>query len=158
MRAVPALVLVALTLWLGGCATTLDPGTGDVSFRLRWDGTADLDLHIVDPLGRHVGIEQAGPGSDYEAHLDQVRIWREAATAHEDVPVGILDIDCNADPTRVCERPIENVFWPTGTAPDGEYEVWVNHFQNVFGDESVAYELEIRRGDRVVERHRGEVD
>lgn len=150
----PALLLCLLA----GCATTR-PGTGDISFRLLWEGTADLDLHAEDPHGRHVGTHMNWVGvTDFDARNRQLAEYlrREDELAH--VPKGILDIDCNADPERMCKRPIENIFWSTGTAPRGRYQVWVHHFQNVTGDGAVEYALEIRRGEAVVRTVRGAVE
>lgn len=157
VRSAVAAVVGVVVLLAAGCASTVQPGTGDVSFRLRWDGTADLDLHVVDPVGRHVGVEQPGLGVDHAAHQADVESWRAAAEAHPDVPAGILDVDCNADPERACPRPIENVYWPTGTAPRGTYRVWVRWFQDVYSQEPAAYVLEVRRGEQVVERFEGVV-
>jgi len=64
MSLLASVILLGL---LNGCATTR-PGTGDISFRLLWDGTADLDLHAEDPHGRHVGTHMNNVGvTDQEA-------------------------------------------------------------------------------------------
>lgn len=140
-----------------GCTTT-KPGTGDISFRLLWDGTADLDLHAEDPFGRHVGTHMNYVGvTDPEARSRQFAEYQRLDEELSHLPHGVLDIDCNADPERMCKRPIENMFWPKGTAPRGIYQVWVHHFQNVTGDGAVNYELEIRRGERVMQTIRGTV-
>ncbi|HYN88710.1 MAG TPA: hypothetical protein VER55_09275, partial [Ardenticatenaceae bacterium] len=75
-------------------------GTGDVQVTLRWDNPADLDLHVVDPAGEEISyghpVAQSG---------------------------GQLDVDANIgcqDDLRV-----ENVFWPSGGAPTGTYQVEV---------------------------------
>ena len=151
--------LAAALLVLGGCVSSAPvPGTGDVSFRLRWSGTEDLDLHVEDPSGEVLSF-----------------INRESGSG------GLLDIDCNAGPEQLCRRPIENVYWPEGEAPEGLYRYRVEFFRAVAGDaahttyldgrevenrsregqravsESVAFELEVRLGDRVVERQVGEL-
>lgn len=147
--------LACLFCLLAGCATTR-PGTGDISFRLLWQGTADLDLHAEDPHGRHVGTHMNWVGvTDLEARNRQFGEYQRLDEELSHLPKGILDIDCNADPERMCKQPIENIFWPTGTAPRGAYKVWIHHFQNVTGDGSVDYTLEIRRGETVVRTVRG---
>lgn len=156
-RVLPLALLAVVLFLTTGCATTR-PGTGDISFRLLWDGSADLDLHVTDPVGRHVGTEMSIAGGSYEEIVQRIAEFRRLEEEHGAVPKGVLDIDCNADPERMCKRPIENVFWPAGTAPRGEYEVWVQHFQNVTGDGAVPFVLEIRRGERVVQTVRGTVD
>lgn len=147
-------------LAFGGCASAgLDPGTGDVSFRLVWKGTADLDLHVEDPSGEQLSF-----------------IQRETRSG------GILDIDCNAGPEQICNHPIENVYWPEGSAPEGLYRYRVEFFRGVAGDADhstyisghevkrgasaeakgsvmlrVPFVLEVRLGDRVVQRQVGEL-
>lgn len=147
-------------LVLAGCASSppLVPGTGDVSFRLVWSGTTDLDLHVEDPSGEQLSF-----------------IQRETRSG------GILDIDCNAGPEQLCWHPIENVYWPEGAAPEGTYRYRVEFFRLAVGDAThktylaghevensskeaqrpvsvrIPFELEVRLGDRVVERQTGEL-
>lgn len=80
-------------------------GTGDVQVTLRWSNAADLDLYVRDPLGEE--------------------IWFNHRTSNSG---GKLDVDANANCTERKLDPIENVFWPTGLAPSGEYRVFVNYF------------------------------
>lgn len=143
---------IALAL-LAGCASSgPHPGTGDVSFRLLWEGTADLDLHVEDPTGRHTGtflphdLQRAETGGDWTVDPRS----SGAPVPESDLPDGILDIDCNGGPDRICPEPIENVYWPTGTAPDGTYRARVVLFQRLHSDALVPYRLEIRAGERVV--------
>lgn len=81
-----------------------DTGTGDVKVTLEWESDADLDLHVVEPDGTEIMFSQRGP----------------TATGGE------LDVDANVG----CEQngSLENVFWPPGEAPAGEYRVEVNGF------------------------------
>lgn len=138
-RALPlpwlARLAALLALATAGCAslrTTPEPGTGDVAFRLRWEGPADLDLHVLDPAGDPVDfIRRSSPSG------------------------GVLDIDCNAH--QRCADPIENVFWPVGAAPDGTYEVWVQLFRVNDVQPPVAYVLEVLGGTEVVLRLPGEL-
>ena len=71
-------------------------GTGDVQITLRWQGAPDVDLHVRDPNGDE--------------------IWYQQKTSQSK---GTLDVDDTDG-----EGP-ENVFWPTGGAPKGDYEVSV---------------------------------
>ena len=124
-----ALLLVAAG---GGCATAPRAGTGDLAFRLLWQGQSDLDLHVEDPAGEHL----------YFGH-------REAASG------GVLDVDCNAGTGRLCARPLENVFWREGGAPDGEYRVWVRAHAVIPAEAPVAFTLLVLDGERVVARRQG---
>jgi hypothetical protein len=82
--------------------TTL--GSGDVQATLRWSSSADLDLHVVEPDGTEISFAAPGPT----------------------VSGGQLDVDSNVN--CVPESGVENVFWPDGGAPTGDYVVSVNGF------------------------------
>lgn len=123
-RHAPILVVFLLALAGLGCASSgPSAGTGDVAFRVAWDGVSDLDLLVLDPSGECI----------FFGH-------REAASG------GLLDIDCNANPEATCERPIENIYWPTTTAPSGRYHVWVRAQLLVPEETPLALEMKILEG------------
>jgi hypothetical protein len=140
----PALVLTVLaTACSSHRAAVRIPRTGEISFRLTWEGDADLDLHVLEPGGGHTGFthvviacaqEQGTPG-----HQE----------AHPVSEAGVLDIDCNSSPDAICARPVENIFWPLGSAPTGGYEVWAQLFRVANDEAPVPFRLEIREGQRV---------
>lgn len=80
-------------------------GTGDVQINITWNSAADVDLHVVDPLGE------------------------EAFYGHKTlVSGGTLDLDSNAGCGSDGPR-AENIFWSSGLiAPRGEYVVRVNYW------------------------------
>jgi len=80
-------------------------GTGDIQVTLRWTTVDDLDLAVTDPSG------------------DIVAYYNPAVASG-----GQLDVDANAGCGESNPSPIENIFWPTGGAPEGEYNVEVNLF------------------------------
>lgn len=71
---------------------------GDVQFNVSWENSADLDLFVTDPAGTELFF--AAPRS---------------------ASGGELDLDSNA----MCEPgvSVENVYWPTDGAPEGDYVV-----------------------------------
>lgn len=79
-------------------------GSGDVQVSVAWNSAADVDLHVVDPAGEEV-------------------YWSNRTSASG----GELDLDsnaaCNTDQPRN-----ENVVWPVGEAPDGEYTVRLDYW------------------------------
>lgn len=82
-------------------------GTGDVQVNVTWDSPADVDLHVLDPLGEEV----------YWAHRTSVS-------------GGQLDLDSNAGCGSDGPR-AENIFWASGlVAPRGDYTVRVDHWSN----------------------------
>lgn len=93
-------------------------GTGDVQVTLRWDNPVDLDLHVFDPLGEEIYFSQ-----------------------HTSQSGGTLDVDANAGCTD--DRPVENVFWPTGGAPFGTYQVNVVYYQSCGYTGASAYNVSI---------------
>jgi hypothetical protein len=80
-------------------------GTGDVQVTLRWESSADLDLHVIEPDGTEIWYQAPGPSSTG----------------------GQLDVDSNVGCEQ--EASVENIFWPTGDAPSGRYTIEVTGYQ-----------------------------
>ena len=131
---IPLLSLALAAILGSGCASAPTAGTGDVAFRLLWEGGSDLDLHVFDPYGEHL----------FYGH-------REAASG------GRLDIDCNAGTGRLCPRPIENVFWSPGEAPEGEYRFWVRAYAMIPAEVPVEARLLVLEGETVVAERTAEL-
>ena len=110
------------------------PGAPDVSFRLEWIGTADLDLHVRTPLGEE--------------------IWYVDRRSRSG---GTLNDDCNVDPEDGCAEPLEIVSWPHGAAPEGRYEYWVRLMHPRGTPLPVAYAVAVLRGGRAFRRHEGQL-
>lgn len=81
-------------------------GTGDVQVTLIWNSVNDLDLWVIDPDGKK--IYYASPSSPSG---------------------GKLDVDANAACRDVTTQPVENIFWRSGEAPHGVYQIMVNYYQ-----------------------------
>jgi hypothetical protein len=81
-------------------------GTGDVQVTLTWVGRADIDLYVTDPSGETVSY--------------QVPLISSG---------GQLDRDNKAS-NFIPGRP-ENIFWPAGEAPNGDYVVKVVYYGEV---------------------------
>ncbi len=124
-------VVVLAALVLASCSAhpARRAGTGDVAFRLVWDGLSDLDLFVQDPAGSCIFWGNRGSTSG-----------------------GQLDVDCNAASDRLCAAPIENVFWPASTAPPGAYTYWVQAQSLVPGEEALRFEVQVLRRTEVVWR------
>jgi hypothetical protein len=80
-------------------------GTGDVKVTLSFDRLHDLDLHVVEPNGDEIFYDR--PDSATGGRLD-------------------LDSGAGCEPSAASS---ENVFWPPGGAPAGEYRVSVHNYQ-----------------------------
>jgi hypothetical protein len=86
--------------------------TGDVQVTLRWDTADDLDLFVTDPAGDTVSYLIPFIASG-----------------------GLLDVDANAGCFGNLSRtPVENIFWPVGQSPTGDFVVSVNIFARCSGN------------------------
>jgi hypothetical protein len=110
----------------------VDTGTGDVKLTLRWSSDADLDLHVIEPNGNEIYFGQEGPTRSG----------------------GLLDVDANVG----CDQDgsLENIFWPPGEAPDGDYVVEVVGF-SVAGCGGGSYELTVQVAGDEPQIYRGTV-
>ena len=77
---------------------------GDVNVSLMWNNYNDLDLHVVCPSGERLH------GGNRHSKCN-----------------GELDIDANVKPET--KKPVENVVWDIGGAPNGIYKVYVHHYK-----------------------------
>ena len=112
--------------------TTVALGTGDVQVTLRWDSNADLDLVVIDPLGQ------------------------EASRAGSTPEGGQLDVDSNVG--CVDNGSVENVFWPEGAAPPGQYTIVVEGFGVDEGDCGPGdYEITVTATDQAPQTFTGTV-
>ncbi len=97
------------------------PGTGDVQITLLWSGRNDLDLHVIDPLGEELFYKLP------------------TSTSH-----GELDIDSNLDcRSNMTDSPIENIYWPFGKAPTGQYQVHVVYFKQCTGQTVTPFSVRV---------------
>jgi uncharacterized protein YfaP (DUF2135 family) len=71
---------------------------------LGWDADSDVDLHVVEPGGEEI----------YFGH-------KTSASG------GTLDLDSNAA-CNIDHKNNENIYWPTGSPPRGEYVVRVDNW------------------------------
>lgn len=136
-------------------AADAPPPDGDLVVSLDWLGAADLDLHVVDPLGGEAWSgspntwQKPGPGvpPDPNAYLTG----------------GFLDHDGNASCTRD-GAPHEDVVWKTRTSssgmmvapiiPSGEYTVRVDA-RSLCGDASAAWAVTVYSHGEVLLTARG---
>jgi hypothetical protein len=96
----------AIGPYVGLATAVTSVGTGDVQVTLSWDADSDVDLHVVAPGG------------------DEIFYGRRVSASG-----GELDLDSNA----ACEIDgirNENITWPVGQAPRGEYTVRVDYWNN----------------------------
>ena len=78
--------------------------TGDVRVSLMWNNYNDLDIHVIAPSREEI----------YYSH-------RQSRCGGE------LDVDMNAGGPE-SNTPVENIYWPKGGAPGGEYRVIVQNY------------------------------
>ena len=96
----------------------------DVQVTLTWDVDSDLDLAVVEPSGEY--IHYGNPTSRTG---------------------GTLDIDSNAD-CNIDGKRVENIRWPPGEAPEGQYRVEVAQYSSC-GTSMSNYTVRIVNGASV---------
>ena len=94
--------------------------SGDVQISLAWNNVNDLDLHVVTPSSETISFSSKRSSCD-----------------------GELDVDMNAGGPS-SNKPVENVFWPTGQAPRGEFIVAVHHYANHGGADPTRYQVIVK--------------
>ncbi len=106
-------------------------GEGDVRVTLQWASNppenVDLDLHVTDPNG-----------------------WTIYFGNRTSPEGGNLDRDDDVCGNAPNGQSIENVYWPTGTAPRGEYTVRVDEFGICSGTDSAPWTLRVYVADQLV--------
>jgi hypothetical protein len=114
----------------------VDLGTGDVQVTLVWNSGADLDLHVIDP-------------TDFELYFSTARAPETSPSG------GTLDQDDTAG-CGTSGSHVENIFWPEGAAPSGEYQAYVVNYSGC--GEAASFDLRITVGGSVVYQEAGTVD
>ena len=107
--------------WQTRSLTVMPLGTGDVEVALTMTESTDLDLYVVDPAGQviYYGNTRAGNG-------------------------GHLDLDANAGCGGHMGVNAEHIFWPTGMAPAGTYQVRVANYSSCIQGRAVDYRINVR--------------
>ena len=99
---------------------------GSPRFNLQFEGDVDFDLYVIDPNG-----EQIYFANQYSASG------------------GTLDVDCIC-----CDHGNENIYWISGTAPNGVYEYWVDFFGDC-SDNSSSFTITITSNGNVISTQTG---
>ena len=107
-----------------------DLSLADIAATLRWTGASDVDLHVIDGLGQEV-------------------FWNRTSTPEG----GRLDLDSNpgCDLDNVNQ---EIISWPAGTAPAGDYRVFVQYYDEC-GVASSAYDVTLAIKNRATQSFSG---
>jgi hypothetical protein len=94
--------------------------TGDVQISLLWNNFNDIDLHVICPSGARIffGTRRSACG-------------------------GELDVDMNAGGPQ-SNKPVENIYWPHGQAPQGRYQVYVHHYANHGGRDPTYFSVRVK--------------
>lgn len=106
-------------------------GTGDLQISIAWDSVDDVDLHVN-------YISSKLYTNSYICWIHKLGLDR-----------GFLDVDRNAFPTSLTNKPIENIFWPDNSNPQGQIIVGLHLFKNWSGKMSVPVTLVINNKGHV---------
>lgn len=102
----------------------VESGVGDVKITLSFEPTHDLDLHVIEPGGAEISFLHAVSASG-----------------------GRLDLDSGSN-CRPSVVNAENIFWPPGAAPPGEYRVTVRNFEQCDRG-AIEFSVRVENGARV---------
>jgi len=104
--------------------------------RLRWDNTADLDLHVFDPSGQLI----------WARNINSLRAPASASDA-ELAQEGVLDIDANAG-CAALDRSEERVLWREAF-PAGRYRARVAT-ASLCGEKAARWSIDVhKQGERL---------
>ena len=106
---------------------TPKPSTGDVQVLLSWDNYNDLDLIVSDPNSESIWFKN-----------------RRVASG------GKLEIDMNVEYPD-SKTPIENIYWPQGSAPNGTYNVYLLYYKRHENIAENLYKITVKYGDKTDE-------
>lgn len=112
-----------------------DLGTGDVQVTLRWESEVDMDLSVLDPDGSVIDFEVRTSPSG-----------------------GELDRDANYPCTSATSSPVENVYWPVGQAPAGQYQATVVYRTSCDDLGTQPFSLVVRVGGQVILEESGALE
>ncbi len=126
LAGIPAFDLWALLAETGNLAWN------DIEVTLRWTGPADLDLTVTEPNGTAIYYG-----------------WPESGTG------GRLSADAGYPCSPGADERVEQVAWPTGQAPLGEYLVRIDMF-DACGAEETAWTLTVRLNGQAALRRSGD--
>jgi hypothetical protein len=88
---------------------------GDVQVSLYWNSKDDLDLHVVAPSGEEISYSHRKSKCN-----------------------GVLDVDMNVNYANAVVGAVENIYWPTGKAPQGKYRIFVVPYSHHGGSPGTA--------------------
>jgi subtilisin family serine protease len=99
-----------------------NPSSGDVQVLLNWNNYNDLDLVVVDPNNESIWFNNKRSSSG-----------------------GMLEIDMNVSYPG-STSPIENIYWPRGTAPYGTYNVYLVYYRKHINFDETPYTITVKYG------------
>lgn len=106
-------------------ATPEVPSTGDVQVLLSWDNYNDLDIACEAPNGEVVFFQNKFSSCG-----------------------GKLEIDMNVEYPD-SKNPIENIYWPSGQAPKGKYNVYLIYYkQHESSKDETNYRITVKHGSK----------
>jgi hypothetical protein len=119
-------------------------GSGDIQVTLFWESTDDLDLvrpvnlpeHVPEPLQYGLTTNTGRPAEQLLAFRCAQWVFdnvRGDNVSYEDqgpsASGGRLDQDSNSGCGNVTTSPVENIYWPYGSALPGTYTIRVNLYE-----------------------------
>lgn len=88
--------------------TTQESGTGDVKVSISWDSICDVDLHVTEPGGETIYYGNTSSSTGGELDVD-------------------MNVGCGSG------GGVENIYWPEGQSPQGDYSIMVHMYKSTCG-------------------------
>jgi hypothetical protein len=117
----------------GGRLSAAGAKSGDVQISLAWDTVDDIDLHVSYTPGNGI--------------VDNIN-WMNRTGS---ISMGILDIDMNANSAFVSNTPVENIFWPPNSSPNGFFSVYVHFYRSWTGNTRVPVMVRVKNQEEIKE-------
>lgn len=109
-------------------------GSGDLQISIAWNTTDDIDLHV-----------------NYRS--SKINSYSYICWIHRNGIDGVfLDVDKNAFPTDLTDKPVENIFWPKNSQPKGEVVIGLHFFKSWSGNSRVPVTVLINNKGEITSR------
>jgi len=108
-----------------------NPGNPRFNLQFTNKENVDLDLYVKTPSGKIISYQNISADN------------------------GKLDVDCLCDDCP--QGPNENIYWEEGTAPKGQYEFWVEYYENcgTSGSKNSDFTVRLVKNNEVIRKYTG---
>ncbi|MBU0764009.1 MAG: OmpA family protein [Bacteroidetes bacterium] len=116
--------------------------TGELQFSLMWNNYQDLDLVCIDPGGFEFGFNKklSPTGGVLDVDMNWLYGGHSRQNSEQGEAIGM---------PKCSDKPVENIYWPEGKAPEGHYRIFVRYFHNYAMEEKLKKRYDLKNEDPV---------